>query len=403
MAIAFAPVKAPQRSTELIELVRAVYAASEHDEDTAVEWKSSLDLEKLEVIGHQVARQIVGFANRMPKDALKRFEGHGYLLIGVEPGKLDGVASIDPAKLTERVQSFIGHRIGWSPEYVVVDGATVLVVIIDPPKYGDPIHALYRAIGNFPPGTILVRKSGTVASARPEDIDRLATRAHPEGAETQLAVHASGEIEAWPEPVDLDDWVETTAERILAGVSDHSRLPDSYTEDLKTALTNRAMWSMHKNPGSLLRLTIENPSGTPLRGLKLTLNTSDATILDEDYLDDLEDDDPPMVPAPRRRTDVQLAMDSMPVPYAPPGLVIRDFTVRSREPLNVEFDPIDLHPHHTIEIEPLPLITFNPGSLTVQWKAASLNLNGVSSGTFTVPIVNSRLTRESIFWGITLS
>jgi len=402
MAIAFAPVKAPQRGSELIELIRAVHASSDHDEDTAVEWKSSLDLEKHEVIGHQVARQIIGFANRMPKDALKRFEGHAYLLIGVEPGKLDGVDSIDPARLTERVQSFIGHRIGWSPEYVVVDGVTVLVVIIDPPKYGDPIHALYRAIGNFPPGTILVRRSGTVASAKPEDIDRLTARSQPEPAATQIAVHASESLEAWPDPNDLDDWVKTTAERILASAKDPARLSDSYAEDLNEALTTRGLWSAHKNPMSSLRLTIENPSETPLRDLKITLSTSGATIFDEDYLDEFDDDEPPKVPAPRNRTNVELAIASMPVPYAP-GLVFRDFIVRSREPLNVEFDPFDIHPHDSIELAPLPLITYKPGLLTVRWKAASMNLNGTASESFTVPIVKSQLNRKSIFWGITLS
>ncbi|MFF8805620.1 hypothetical protein [Streptomyces omiyaensis] len=54
-----------------------------------LEWKSRLDLTDRRSF-FTITKAVLGFANRLPDRALRFADGHGYLLVGVEPGQAIG-------------------------------------------------------------------------------------------------------------------------------------------------------------------------------------------------------------------------------------------------------------------------------------------------------------------------
>src|SRR5262249_2152274 len=139
-------------------------AAAAESEPDWLEWKSTVDLSEKRW-QYEIARFVLGAANRMPHRAAQQADGHGYMLLGVEPQNLCGVTRIDNADLERGVCAYTG-RDGphWSPEYVEISGVDVLVVTVAPPKAGDPIFALAKEF-NHPDGTVFVRRSGKTERA----------------------------------------------------------------------------------------------------------------------------------------------------------------------------------------------------------------------------------------------
>ena len=93
-----------------------------------IEWKRSLDLTT--PAGRFVAaKAILGFANRSPEVAAQTCEGTAYLVVGAEPGRVDGVeAIVDHAHLAQKIKTFAdGPR--WTPHDIPYEGKTVLVIV----------------------------------------------------------------------------------------------------------------------------------------------------------------------------------------------------------------------------------------------------------------------------------
>src|SRR5262245_55169541 len=87
----------PHRVQDWIAILDAVFHASPSDEQSWLEWKSSLDLRSKEHIASIVAKAVLAFANRDPVEAARTVGGIGILIIGLEPGQVHGVSSIDNA------------------------------------------------------------------------------------------------------------------------------------------------------------------------------------------------------------------------------------------------------------------------------------------------------------------
>jgi hypothetical protein len=162
---------------DLRRLVSAVVHASDHDETDWIEWKSTLDLAGKEGC-FQVARAILGLANRLPDRALLTCGGLGYVVVGAEPGNLLGIASVDPATLDEIIQPYLGGAGGpvWAPNYVPVEGKMVLVVVVESPRLGDLIFTLRKEFDKYLSGTVFVRKHGRTLPADANDLDALQAR-----------------------------------------------------------------------------------------------------------------------------------------------------------------------------------------------------------------------------------
>ena len=152
-------------------------AGTPHDESDSIEWKSTLDLTSTEG-GFAVARTVLGMGNRMPEVAGRAFEGVGYVLVGAEPGNLAGVASVDPAVLSQVIESYVGAAEGprWTPVYLPVRGVMVLVVTVEAPRRGDRIFTLRRQFKDCLESTVFVRKGGRTARATASDMDALQSR-----------------------------------------------------------------------------------------------------------------------------------------------------------------------------------------------------------------------------------
>jgi hypothetical protein len=162
--------RAAIRHPDLGRLVRAVVGADEHDEAEWVEWKSRLDLTTKEGC-FQIARTILGMANRLPEAASKTCEGLGYIIVGAEPSQLTGITSVDPAHIDQMLQPFLGGAEGpkYTPTYVRVDGKTVLVVTVEAPRAGDPVYMLRREFTRARDGDVFVRKHGRTVPATSAD------------------------------------------------------------------------------------------------------------------------------------------------------------------------------------------------------------------------------------------
>jgi hypothetical protein len=163
--------------SQFVRLVSAVIAATPHDETDWIEWKSELDLTLPDGFG-SIAHHILAFANRDPDYASAACEGYGYLVVGAQPGKVLGVASIDPAELEGRIGRFLGvDGPSWWPQYVEHDsGFTVAVFSVAPPRWGDRIHVLETAFGKYSSGAVFVRRTGATHLANAAEARRLERR-----------------------------------------------------------------------------------------------------------------------------------------------------------------------------------------------------------------------------------
>ena len=158
-------------------LVLALRDAHVHEPETAaIEWKRSLDLDDADV-RFELARHLLGFANRSVAAAMNSYAGFAYLLIGVSPGELRGVELADPARFDDAMARFIapGHP-HWELKLVEVVGITVGVLEVPPPRPGDRIATLQRAHRGAEPGRIFVRRAGKTAEASPDEVRMLEER-----------------------------------------------------------------------------------------------------------------------------------------------------------------------------------------------------------------------------------
>ena len=87
-----------------------------------LEWKSGYDLSAKPGAG-KTAKQLIGFANRDPSRAAGHLQGHAYLLLGVEAGKLVGIpAQWDSADVETWVSPFVNAELIYEIHYVTAQG-----------------------------------------------------------------------------------------------------------------------------------------------------------------------------------------------------------------------------------------------------------------------------------------
>lgn len=176
----------PLRTYEQLRgLVRAIYESDDPGaEDVAVEWKSSLELDKPSGAFH-AARTILGLANRPVGISSQRFGGLGYLVVGVEPGNLTDMPRWDGEKLGPALERYIGgDGPSWSHHNITFNQANVLVFTVEPPAAGDGIHTLRKEYSgdaggskrSAGEGTIFVRHGGRTDRASSADIANLQRR-----------------------------------------------------------------------------------------------------------------------------------------------------------------------------------------------------------------------------------
>jgi hypothetical protein len=181
---------------ELHALVIAVIGADEHDEGEAIEWKRDLDWGSARD-AFAVGRAVLGMANRHPGRASSEFEGFGYLVVGADHDGVHGTSPGDPADYVRQVNKYVGGASGprWQPRPLNVNGDTVVVVVVDPPRNGDPIWPLRYAYMHDHVGRVFVRHFGRTEVADDNDIDMLTRRAAAtRSVRPDVAVEVAGDV-----------------------------------------------------------------------------------------------------------------------------------------------------------------------------------------------------------------
>ena len=204
--------RGPLSDGRLRALAREISEGKISNEPDWLEWKKELDLNKPRA-RFQLSKHILGIANRSPEVAQRNCEGYGYIFIGVENGSMPGSPQIDPALLHDWINPYVGATgPGWRHRYVQGNNVVVLVIEVDPPRWGDRIHTLRRGYNNFHRGMIFVRKNGKTHPAEPEDIENLERRAQGARLDVQFGLAGADQV-GWFDRVSLEDTVADIADR----------------------------------------------------------------------------------------------------------------------------------------------------------------------------------------------
>ncbi|MEV0633266.1 AlbA family DNA-binding domain-containing protein [Nonomuraea wenchangensis] len=216
MALNFDISSPPVRPADFVGLAEAIFQASAADESWWLEWKSTLDLTSKHG-WHHIARAIIGFANRMPDQAERFTGGHAYFVAGICPGAADGIKPVDVVDLDKGLTPYLGDPgPRWRPTYVTVTlptgTAQVLIIDVEPPRWGDPIFCMRKELGGVAEGTVFVRGNGATRPARAHEIDALGERLRraAQQIEADVVVRAGAPVR----PVDTSEqavrqWLQT--------------------------------------------------------------------------------------------------------------------------------------------------------------------------------------------------
>jgi hypothetical protein len=227
-------------TAELVGLVEAIRDAPAHEPETDfVEWKGPWNIDDA-ADRFQTARHLLGFGNRTVFAASQQLEGCAYFVAGAEPGKVVGTAVVDPATIDDQLSKYIlPGQPRWTPAYVTVEGESVLVIIAETPRAGDPIFTLQQGYSAMPAGRVFVRRHGKTEEAGPADIRALEARSLAASPKVDLTVTRAddgGPLRAGRFTPKRDAWLEEERERLLAPLDNRSRSPVA-TLDIKAMPT----------------------------------------------------------------------------------------------------------------------------------------------------------------------
>ncbi|MFI6893593.1 hypothetical protein ACIBM4_05705 [Streptomyces sp. NPDC050256] len=457
VALEFDTRRAPVRASHYLDLVKAIRAASAADELDWLEWKSTLDFRPRNKADKSarahLARAIIGFANRQPDVALRNVEGHGFLVVGVDPEGYHGVEELDSVELERWVTAYVGEGIDWRSTYVHVseeghERLPVLIVTVSPPNWGDPIFCIRKEIPPPPRGvsdqakdkdtireaTIFVRRPGRTDRARPVDIDRLGERLLRKNQTLDLALSVqeaavtpvlvpdealeeliSAERKrlvrplpraATDEPGTLDQVVQALASEIATGRKPDPRGRDGYLQEVELYLEalRKAL------PGTLaevaaltapfVMLRLHNHTQTHLKGVQVRLEMPEGVLA--------------LVPAERvGMQPFPSGLPKAPRPYGPvtpsqwafdpsllqysamsqPSVVSPRWNTEVEvEGTTVIFPDEDLRVGLYADLAAFVAVTAQPwsGMLAVPWTATATNMDGIAQGTTSLPIAPER-------------
>jgi hypothetical protein len=206
-------------------LVEAVARTDDRAERHYLEVKSAIDLKTKEGVA-KVAKFILGAANRMPDIAARYFEGHSVMVLGVGGGSTPGIEPVEALDIDRGVRPYLsvnGPR--WDLQRVPVeDGREVLLVIVDPPKMGQPPFPCFKDGPGLYNGQIIVRADGETRQATGEEVSQLQQRGRLERPDVDLVVTVDGTAVAYScdENV-LEHHIERESARLIAALRSAER------------------------------------------------------------------------------------------------------------------------------------------------------------------------------------
>jgi hypothetical protein len=159
------------------ELARWVVQEESLQESHWLEWKSIADLRQREWQARS-AKFVLAAANRPAALARATHEGHAFMLIGLEPGRLVGTTVVDPATIGAGLARYLGSTgPSYLLDYVTLGETVVVVITVLPTPAG---HRPYLARGSFSDsrpvlqdGRIYVRRTGANEEATAAEVDAM--------------------------------------------------------------------------------------------------------------------------------------------------------------------------------------------------------------------------------------
>ncbi|WP_433259697.1 AlbA family DNA-binding domain-containing protein (plasmid) [Streptosporangium sp. CA-135522] len=432
MALNFDTRTAPRNHAELKKLVLAVRGATKADETLWLEWKSELDLDPEDPADKSgrahIARAIIGFANRMPDEASRFVEGYGFFLAGVSHENMGGVEQHDITELVRWIGDYVGETIRWQPTYVEVEGGdgavAVLVIMIDPPRWGDPIFCMRKQAPSpkkdksIPEATVFVRRTeGTTSRARATDLDALGERLIRRAPSLDLALSVA-QGEAKPITCHEDDvakvlsYLETRAlatlqegpDEPLAGLAvAFDRLKErrearfreevqEYLRECRIAIPDGIAEAAAVNVKPLI-LRLHNQTDTFLGSVQVLLRIhGNVRALEPEWPSyAINERFPRALPVPpsfSRGARSSFGPDAVLSPnlsglsnlrsaHAGPPIRIDNFG-----PVTIELPPVDLRSGRHADLAPFVLLVEEDEGegITAEWTATATNMNGSISG-----------------------
>lgn len=455
---------APRRPTTVIEydttraptghlgrqrLLDAIYKASGADENEWVEFKAGVDPSTKAGYAH-IARAIVAFANRDPARAQRWMDGNAYVIVGLEPGNAPGATVVDPAIIHDGVNALIAVPApGWDLEYTTYDKAQVLVVTVEAPKPGDPIHCIGKAAPNIDNGNIYVRRPGKSDRARSDDIRRLSNRLASVNQDA-VSIDVTATVPAWdglPHCTWPDSWIETwidTERAILLAPLERHLIPPLQTAVDRVGLSSfgisraaslsvhgiletpedrtpddyRAEVEKHLEqcrdgfPGAqeraaarvlpVITWSVDNLFEDNLENLLVTVHV-EGDVFAFDSIDNFtlrpEGHKRPRLWGPRKLADrftPQFVTQPSPVAYRPPS---PRPTIQNGGSATIEFPALHLRPRTTEVLEADLVLMLMPnvsGPIRCTWTATATNLSAVGKGEFSIPVVDDSVDLGSL-------
>ncbi|MFI2708927.1 helix-turn-helix domain-containing protein [Micromonospora sp. NPDC018662] len=417
--------KRPVRPAEWAAVLDAIYHAEPADEQTWLEWKSTLNLRSKEQMATIVAKAIIALANRDPVEAATHVAGVGILVIGLEPGNVPGVEQIDNADLDKMLTTYLGaDGPVWQPHWDRYQAKTILIIEVFPPAFGDPPHAFRKEFNNIPDGAIYVRRRARSVPADHRDVrrlaDRYANRPEENSLDIAVAVDYGGPLSrfTWTD-ADVDAFIEVERARLLEpldevpstrprgltfagmtlGTDGESRTAQQYKDEVDQYLDQvRLSWpeTMRSVAAYVLPttvFTVTNLSTRNYRQLEVTLHVAgdaDAVEVEQDAELDLWQ----LLPAQPEKWGSQAAslLGATWLPYRPPsmpyvGPVGPATTLERGGSFTLIVRPLDLRPRQTAVLEG-DYVVLIPATRTdeviVSWSATATNVDATARGQFTL-------------------
>jgi len=195
--------EAPRGVLAAQRLVETVAEEGDLAERHYLELKSTLNL-STKKDKEKIAKFILGAANRMPETAVTAFEGYAAMLIGVSAGSITGIPPVEMMEIAKVVQQYVGAAgPRWDVVWVPIEGSSnqVLIVIVDPPQFGQPPFPCRSSGESLTSGRIYIRAEGETREANADEFDLLVTRA---AASPKIEVDFRIELVGDVSPVSLD-------------------------------------------------------------------------------------------------------------------------------------------------------------------------------------------------------
>lgn len=128
-----------------------------------------------------LARPVLGMANRMPDRAAKNLGGHGVVLVGITGTDIQGTERVDGAVFYDALNPYVGQDgLHWDYRYLQHPEGLVLALVVDPPKWGDPVFTFQKefsdGVTKIREGEILVRVPGKTRPSTSTDMRDLQRR-----------------------------------------------------------------------------------------------------------------------------------------------------------------------------------------------------------------------------------